>query len=140
MRSVMRCARSNGPLQAAVVSVVLAMGLAGAALPALGQGRELTAEEAKAHIGERGTVCGQVANTFYHEQGQSKPTFVNLDKPYPNHIFTIIIINEARAKFPEPPETYYRGKAICVSGDIVLMGRENVPHIFVSDPAQITTR
>ncbi len=51
----------------------------------------LTPAEAAAHIGETRTVCGAVASADYVPSMQDKPTFINLDKPYPNQIFTIMI-------------------------------------------------
>jgi hypothetical protein len=47
------------------------------------QVKKLTAAEAKDHIGERATVCGRVASTRYAVTSRGKPTFLNLDKPYP---------------------------------------------------------
>jgi hypothetical protein len=47
------------------------------------QVKKLTAVEAKDHIGERATVCGRVASTRYAATTRGKPTFLNLDKPYP---------------------------------------------------------
>ncbi|MFZ0805936.1 MAG: hypothetical protein WAN03_07120 [Candidatus Sulfotelmatobacter sp.] len=53
-----------------------------AVAPALSQ-KTLTASEAKDHIGEQATVCGKVVSTGYAENSRGKPTFLNLDKPYP---------------------------------------------------------
>jgi hypothetical protein len=59
----------------------------------------LTAEEAKAHIGENATVCGIVAGVHYAATSKGQPTFVNLDKPYPDQPFTILIWGDDLAKF-----------------------------------------
>ena len=53
-----------------------------AVAPALSQ-KTLTASEAKDHNGEQATVCGKVVSTGYAENSRGKPTFLNLDKPYP---------------------------------------------------------
>jgi len=55
--------------------------------PALAQ-KKLTAAEAKDHVGETATVCGNVVSTRYAASTKGQPTFLNLDKPYPNQIFT----------------------------------------------------
>jgi hypothetical protein len=55
------------------------------------QVKKLTAVEAKDHIGEQATVCGKVASTRYAATSRGKPTFLNLDKPYPSQVFTILI-------------------------------------------------
>ncbi|HEV2172121.1 MAG TPA: hypothetical protein VGR71_01065, partial [Nitrospira sp.] len=79
--------------------------------------KTLTATEAKNHIGEQATVCGKVVSTRYAESSRGSPTFLNLDEPYPNQVFTILIWGSDRSKFGDP-ETSYRGKRICVTGKI----------------------
>src|SRR5262249_10604251 len=51
----------------------------------------LTAAEAANHLGETATVCGQVASAHYASTSKARPTFINLDKPYPNQVFTAVI-------------------------------------------------
>src|SRR6266852_234261 len=46
---------------------------------------------AKDHVGERVVVCGQVASTHFAARSRGTPTFINLDKSYPNQIFTIVV-------------------------------------------------
>src|SRR6266852_4765713 len=77
----------------------------------------LSTAEAKDHAGERATVCGEVASTHYAARSRGNPTFINLDKPYPNQIFTVLIWGSDRQKFGDPEETY-RNKHICVTGKI----------------------
>ena len=62
----------------------------------------LTAGEAKNHIGETATVCGRVASAHFAEKVKGLPTFMNLDKPYPHQIFTIVIWGTDRLKFGNP--------------------------------------
>jgi len=94
----------------------------------------LSAGESKNHIGETASVCGNVESTHFSGTSKGKPTFLNLDKPYPNQIFTIVIWGSDRAKFGNP-ETVYRSKRICVSGTIE--SYRNVPQIVARDPSQI---
>ena len=51
--------------------------------------QKLTAAKAKKHIGETATVCGVVADAPYAGKTKGEPTFLNLDKLYPNAIFTL---------------------------------------------------
>jgi hypothetical protein len=44
----------------------------------------ITATQARDHVGERATVCGAVVSTHYAASTHGNPTFINLDKPYPN--------------------------------------------------------
>src|SRR5258708_28049854 len=84
--------------------------------PVLAQ-KKLTAAEAKDHIGETATVCGNVVSTRYAAPTKGQPTFLNLDKPYPNQIFTIVIWGSNRSKFVRP-EVEYTEKRIYFTGKI----------------------
>jgi hypothetical protein len=98
------------------------------------QSKKLTAVEAKDHIGEQATVCGKVVSARYAATTRGKPTFLNLDKPYPNPLFAILIWGENREKFGTPEEKF-RDKQVCVTGKITEYrgGAETV----VSDPQNI---
>jgi hypothetical protein len=98
------------------------------------QVKRLTATEAKNHIGERATVCGKVASARYAATTRGKPTFLNLDEPYPSQVFTVLIWGQNRAKFGAPEE-HYRGKQICVTGTITEYRK--APEFVVSDPQSI---
>ena len=91
--------------------------------------------EALQYVGKYQTVCGQVASTHYASRSRGRPTFLNLDQPYPNQIFTAVIWGQNRHKFQTAPESAYRGKRICVSG--VISTYKGVAQIAVSDPNQI---
>jgi hypothetical protein len=112
-----------------------AISLFGVSVTILGQGKKLRASEAKHHIGQQATVCGRVASGRYVPTTRGNPTFLYLDKPYPNQPFTVIIWGQNRAKF-KTPETTYRDKSICVTGRIGIYRGE--PEIIASEPAQIS--
>jgi Protein of unknown function (DUF3761) len=97
--------------------------------------KKWTAAEAKDHIGEQATVCGKVTSTRYAATTRGKPTFLNLDKAYPNQVFTVLIWGENRAKFGTPEEQY-RDKQVCVTGKITEY--RGAPEMVISDPAQVT--
>ena len=97
--------------------------------------KKLTAAEAKEHFGEAATVCGEAVSARYAASSKGHPTFLNLDKPYPKQIFTVVIWGENRGKFGRP-EDDYQGKQICVSGKITAYA--GLPEMVVSDPKQIT--
>jgi DNA/RNA endonuclease YhcR with UshA esterase domain len=102
--------------------------------PALAQ-KKLTAGEAKDHVGETATVCGIVVSTRYAASTKGQPTFLNLDKPYPSHVFTVIIWGSNRTKFGSP-DVDYKGKRICVTGKITEY--RGVPEMIADAPTQIT--
>ncbi len=94
----------------------------------------ITASEAKNHIGETATVCGEVASTRYAASSRGQPTFINLNKPYPNQVFTVLIWGSDRAKFGNA-EAIYRGKSVCVTGTI--KEYRGVPEIIANEPSQV---
>jgi hypothetical protein len=104
------------------------------ALQIAAQGRISPAEAAK-YVGKNATVCGQVPSSNFSTRSRRRPTFLNLDRPYPNHIFTALIWGEDRDKFSTPPESAYSGRKICVTGTI--SSYQGQPQIVVSNPSQI---
>ena len=100
-------------------------------------GTAITASEAKNHVGEKATVCGQVAGARYATRSHGNPTFINLDQAYPNQIFTIVIWGEDRPKFGDP-ERRYSGKHLCVTGLITLY--RGTAETTAHEPSQITVQ
>jgi len=85
-------------------------------------------------VGQHARVCGTVVSAKYARSSRRSPTFLNLDKPYPNQVFTAVIWGDARPRFKTAPELL-QGHTICVSGTITLYkGRAEME---VSDPTQI---
>jgi len=95
----------------------------------------ISPEEAINHIGQPATVCGTVASTQFAPHSKGQPTYINLNRPYPNQIFTIVIWGSDRSSFPNIPEVYYRNKRICVSGQI--QQYRGTPEIIVRRSSQI---
>lgn len=95
----------------------------------------ISASEAAKHVGETATVCGMVASAKFVTTSKGQPTFLNLDKAYPDQPFTVVIWGDDRGRFTTPPEAAFDGKKICVSGAIeTFKGRSQ---IVVRDPKQI---
>lgn len=95
----------------------------------------ITPFEAKRHVGQVATVCGTVASASFAARSRGQPTFLNLERRYPNHIFTVVIWGSDRGKFDSPPEVAFASRRICVTGTISLFG--DVPQIVVTSPAAI---
>jgi hypothetical protein len=95
---------------------------------------ELTPEQAGSHVGETVTVCGVVASANYSVRTKGQPTFLNLDRPYPQQVFTILIWGSDRPKFGTP-EVQYMGKRVCATGKIE--SYKGKPEIVATDPRQL---
>jgi DNA/RNA endonuclease YhcR with UshA esterase domain len=107
------------------------MGLLALSTPAQ---KKYSTSEAKEHFGENATVGGEVVSTRYADSTKGQPTFLNLDKPYPNQIFAVVIWGENRNNFGKP-EDDYKGKRICVSGKNTAYA--GLPEIVADDQKQI---
>jgi hypothetical protein len=117
-------------------SLLLAASLAAlAALPV--RAAELAAADAAKHVGENATVCGVVESSRYLERSPTRPTFLNLDRPYPNQTFTVIIFGGDRAKFGTPEQTFLHQR-ICATGQISL--HEGRPEMAVQEPGQVVRK
>jgi len=96
--------------------------------------QKLTAAAATAHVGERATVCGRVAGVHHAISSKGQPTFINLDQPYPNQLFQIVIFGNDLANFENPPQKY-SGKKVCVTGTIQIF--KVAPEIVAHDSSAI---
>lgn len=75
--------------------------------------------QAKYQINAKATICGTLVDAKYVEK--SGNTFMNLDKRFPNDIFSVSIWKSDRINFSYQPEVLLLNKKICVTG----MVREN---------------
>ncbi|HUH85510.1 MAG TPA: hypothetical protein VLX85_12950 [Stellaceae bacterium] len=102
--------------------------------PAPAGAAEIAAQDAAQHVGENATVCGTVASAHHVERSRLQPTFLDLDRTYPNQSFTVVIFGSNRAKFGTPERALLHQR-ICATGEISLyQGR---PEMVVHDVAQI---
>jgi DNA/RNA endonuclease YhcR with UshA esterase domain len=104
----------------------------------IAQQEHISPIDAPKYIGMEKTVCGTVASATYAVRTKGRPTFLNLDQPHPNQIFTVLIWGSDRNKFKNPPETFFRGKRICVTG--IIENYRGKPEIVVRSPDQITVK
>ena len=61
------------------------------------------------------TVCGTVVSTRYSRSGN---LWFNLDKKFPNQIFSFYIAKKDLANFSGDPETEFAGKVVAVKGKV----------------------
>jgi len=97
----------------------------------------LTAQQAAEHVGETATVCGLVVSANYATKSKGQPTFLNFDQPYPNQIFTVMILGSDRPKFGTP-ERSFMGKRVCATGEITQY--RGKPEIIATSPNQLTSK
>jgi len=95
----------------------------------------ITPEQSINYVGETETVCGEVVSTYYSTGSRGTPTFLNFDKPYPDHIFTVVIWGDKRKNFDNIPEEFYIDEEVCVTGKITTF--KNKPQIVVKNQSEL---
>lgn len=96
----------------------------------------ITAEEASKLIGEEVTIRAKVASVFYAESSSGSPTFLNLDKNFPDNPIVVVIF-EKELKELKINAQLYKGKTIVVKGKVGLYKEENKPSIVIDRKDQI---
>lgn len=65
---------------------------------------------------------------------RGQPTFLTLDKAYPDEVFATVVWGSDGAKFGRP-EVTYRGKLLCATARI--KAHRGVPEVSAYEPEQI---
>ena len=97
--------------------------------------QKLTAAEAAKHEGERATVCGSAASVHTAMLSRGEPTFINLDKPYPNEVFSAPVWGDDRSQVGALPKN---GDHVCVTGKI--SDYKGTPEIVVRDAKSLAIK
>ena len=90
--------------------------------------------QAKNYVGknENIKVCGTVVSTKLSAKGN---IFINLDKKFPNQVFSISIFKDNVPNFSYQPDTFLAGKTICVTGKIT--NYNGVPSVSIENEKAI---
>lgn len=81
---------------------------------------------------EKITVCGTVVSTHKSNKGN---VFLNLDKSFPNQIFSVTIWNRDLINFSYQPELFLLNKKICVTGTI--SSYQGVPGTYLNNEKRL---
>lgn len=90
--------------------------------------------QAKIHMGKNRTikVCGTVVAM---RKSRSGNLWMNLDKNFPNHIFSAYIPNEKLSGFPYNPMEEWNQKQVCIEGKV--NDFDNIPTVRIERQSQI---
>lgn len=66
-------------------------------------------------IGKESIVCGTVVSTKISRSGH---LWINLDKKFPDQIFSSFIRKDDLSNFTYQPESYLKGKKVCIEGKV----------------------
>jgi micrococcal nuclease len=109
------------------VRVIGIVSLCLSSIASLASAQTIAATDAAKHVGEHLTVCGSIAGEHTATSSRGTPTFINLDKPYPNQVFTVLVWGSDKASVGSLPHT---GR-ICATGTIT--GYRGTPEIVLHD-------
>ncbi len=79
------------------------------------------------------SVCGTVVGTRVSKAGN---ILINLDKQFPNQVFTVFIKKEFIPNFSYKPEKELAGKVICVKGRVIDLG--GTPSVFIENERELS--
>jgi hypothetical protein len=96
---------------------------------------QIKIEDAGNHAGDSVKICNKIYGGKYLESAKNSPTFLNVGGNYPDALLTLVIWNDTRKLFKKPPEEYYKGAQVCITGRIQIV--KGKPGIIVSSPNQI---
>ncbi len=77
-------------------------------------------------------VCGTVVGARLSRAGN---LLINLDKPFPNQVFTVFVKKEDIVNFSYKAEDVLKGKTICVKGKVIDLG--GTPSMYISSEADL---
>ncbi|MFK7786118.1 MAG: DNA/RNA non-specific endonuclease [Crocinitomicaceae bacterium] len=84
------------------------------------------------HSSKNQTVCGTVVSTKKHKKGH---VFIDLDKKFPNQVFSVSIFSSSIKNFDFEPEVYLLDRKVCFSGKI---GEYNdTPNMIIEHGKQV---
>lgn len=86
-------------------------------------------------IGKKVTICGCVVSTYHSKKNSA--TFLNLDRKFPNQIFTVTIWGDARTNFSYAPEKELDQKTICVKGKVTI-DKKGIPSMNIKNEKAIS--
>lgn len=78
------------------------------------------------------TVCGTVVSTKKHKKGH---VFIDLDKKFPNQVFSVSIFESSIKNFDYEPEVYLLDQEVCFTG---IVGEYNdTPNMIIENSKQV---
>lgn len=94
---------------------------------------KITAKDAPKHLNENVMVCDQIFGGKY--LSGAGLTLIDVGGSHPNELLTLVIKADDRKKFTSPPEDTFKGKKVCITGQII--DYKGKPEIMITDPGQI---
>jgi DNA/RNA endonuclease YhcR with UshA esterase domain len=95
--------------------------------------QSITAKKAAKHLNEKVMVCDQVFGGKF--LSSLNITLIDVGGSHPNELLTLFIKGDDRKKFKIAPEEAFKGKKVCITGQII--DYKGKPEIVITDTLQI---
>ncbi len=96
----------------------------------------ISAKDAAKHLNEKATVCDEIVGGKY--LSNSDITLLDVGEAHPNELLTVVIKGDDRKKFKTAPEDAFKGKKVCITGQIIEY--KGKPEIIITNPEQIVIK
>lgn len=100
--------------------------------------KEIKLEEVSEHVGDSVKVCGKILTGRFLDKSESGPTLLNMGRPYPDQLLTVVIYKKDRKNFDLMPETELINKDVCVTGVVILYKEK--PQVVLYTKEQLLVR
>jgi hypothetical protein len=98
--------------------------------------KEITIQDIVRHVGDSVKLQVNINNTRVLKSENGSLVLMNVSKPYPNQVLTLVIYNQDLKNFTGDPEKTYQFKTVIVRGKVSLY--KDKPQIVLHDESQIT--
>jgi DNA/RNA endonuclease YhcR with UshA esterase domain len=114
------------------IKIPLCLFISFLSIHAFGQ-TKITAKEAAKHLNEKVMVCDQIYGGKF--LSGSDITLIDVGGSHPNEVLTLVIKGDDRKKFKTPPEEAFKGKKVCITGQVI--DYKGKPEIMITEADQI---
>jgi DNA/RNA endonuclease YhcR with UshA esterase domain len=93
----------------------------------------IQAKDAAKHLNEKVTICDKVYGGKF--LSNANITLIDIGGAHPNELLTLAIKGDDRKKFKNAPDVAYKGKKVCITGQVI--DYKGKPEIIITDTTQI---
>ncbi len=115
-----------------LTKIIICLFISFFSLKTSGQTAIITKDAAK-HLNEKVVICDEIYGGKYLSGADI--TLIDVGGSHPDELLTLVIKGDDRKKFKIPPEEAFKGKKVCITGQIV--DYKGKPEMMITDPEQI---
>lgn len=98
----------------------------------------ISIDSAKLYANQTVTICEKIYGGIFLDKSKKRITLLNMGGAYPKQKLTVLIPDTCRFLFSQVPETYFKNKNVCITGQILLYN--NKYEIVLVKPEDIVVK